>query len=179
MEPLEPEIERILARFRIPPDEAHEILDEVMLTLLTKRARIKNPQRWLARSLKSRCVLYWQERRRLVYRVVDSGIRSVLEAHETPEAEGEMLRRRLRSAIETIRPCCREVLSRRYGLDAAGGEPVLAPECEVYRCVGALVRRMLARVDLAEDPEEELDELEALEGFEDLDDEWSGEGDEG
>lgn len=144
---LEPVIENILRRFRIPADDAQEILDEVMLTMLTKRERIRDPERWMLRSLKNRCLVYWRERRRWIYRVIDSGLLTVLTSDDVAEEEKGTLRDELRSLVEGIEPNCRDRLERRYGLDAEWEdevEPWVPEEPEegrYLRCVGAMARR--------------------------------------
>lgn len=165
---LEPEIERVLVRFRIPSEDAQELLDEVLLSLLTKRDRIRDPQRWLLRTLRNRCLLYWRVRRRRLHRVVDSGLLTMLTSPEVPEEEKEALREELRSLLPGIHAGCREILTRRYGLEESALRPDPRPwdakdetAERVLHCLEALARRFARGQppdelppDLSDDPEE-------------------------
>lgn len=159
---LEPKIERLLTRFRVPPDDAQQILDEIMLAMLTKRERIRDPERWLLRTLKNRCVMYWQNRRRRLYRILDSGLLTILTSRQVPEAEKEALRGELGSLLEGLRPGCRTLLTRRYGLGEASQridpEPWRAEDDgdELMRCLGALTRRFLLGAPRTRTPVTEL-----------------------
>lgn len=159
MSSTEAEIDRILSRYRVPPEDGQEILDDVMLTMLVKRERIRDPERWLRRTLRNRCVHYWRQRRRHLYRVVDSGILALLNSEATPEAEREELRQELGRAADGLPGRCRAVVRQRYGLgsDAAAGDvtpwdPTEAPSDDLLRCVGALSRRLAP--SLPEEPED-------------------------
>lgn len=142
---LEPRIEGLLDRFRIPAQDAQEILDEIMLTMLTKRDRIRDPERWMLQTLKNRCLMYWRKRRRRLYRVIDSGLLTVLTSDEVPAEEKGALRGELEDLVEGVEPECRAHLKRRYGLEAQSPrvEPWSAEEEEDkdLRCVGAMARR--------------------------------------
>lgn len=145
---LEPEIERLLGRFRIPADDAQQLLDEILLTLLTKRERIRDPQRWLLRTMRTRCLLYWRDRRRRLYRVVDSGLLTLLTSGEVPEEEKEALRGELRRLLPGLEGSCRDILGRRYGLGEGqtrvDPRPWRAEEASVEKvlgCLEALARR--------------------------------------
>ena len=144
---LEPRIEKVLHRFRIPSEEAQEILDEIMLTMLIKRDRIRDPERWMMRTLKNRCVMYWRQRRRRLYRVIDSGLLTVLTSPEVSPEEKDVLRGELRALVEGVEPECRAYLERRYGLESEHSALEIEPwapredEDKTLRCVGAMARR--------------------------------------
>lgn len=158
---LEPRIEQVLHRFRVPPEEAQAILDEIMLAMLTKRDRIRNPERWLLRTLKNRCLLYWQERRRRLYRVIDSGVVSILSSRDVPREEKRALQREVGSLLDGLSPDCRRYLEVRYGLGSPPALPKLEPRHptgserdELLRCIGALARRFTRAIPL-----EDLEDL--------------------
>jgi hypothetical protein len=173
---LEPRIERLMGRFHLPPSEAQTILDEIMLAMLTKRDRIRDPERWLLRTLKSRCRIYWRERRRRLYRVVDRGVLSVLASDARPD-EKNALRDDLTALLVRTDRESRELLSLRYGLipleDDTPALPTLAAgdsEAEVLRAVAALARSF-RRGPTSLDPDDDdddgdlLGDLAGLEGF--------------
>lgn len=149
MSSTEADIDRILERYRVPPEDAQAILDDVMLTMLVKRDRIRDPERWLRKTLRNRCLQYWRKRRRILYRVADRGILGILASEEVEESEKVELRRELEAAAEGMPEDCRELLRRRYGLggsrvriDPRPWDPREELREELYRCVAGLLRRV-------------------------------------
>jgi DNA-directed RNA polymerase specialized sigma24 family protein len=116
VELLEPRIEALLARFKIPGDEAQMILDDTLMALLAKRERIKDPERWLLRTLKNRCLRYWQGRRSRLARIVDAGLLTVLSARGYERSEQEAIRGELAALVAALPPRLRRILEQRYGL---------------------------------------------------------------
>ncbi|HEX5761243.1 MAG TPA: hypothetical protein VF121_18815 [Thermoanaerobaculia bacterium] len=61
---LQPDVERLLARFRIPEREAERILHEVMLVLTYRWDRIADKDAWLLATLHRRCQRWVEEGQR-------------------------------------------------------------------------------------------------------------------
>lgn len=57
-----PTFGRILGRFGIPPEDAEDLLQEVVCHFLLKRPQIHSPEPWLRSVLRNRCRLYWRKR---------------------------------------------------------------------------------------------------------------------
>jgi DNA-directed RNA polymerase specialized sigma24 family protein len=153
---LQPKMARILARYRIPVDEAEIIVEELVSTLLLKRELISQPERWLLTSLQNRCLLYWRNQRERLCRSLDAGLLSVFAGEDVPAAEKESVRSRLGALTDRLSPTCRERIAQRYGLAparliAATGSDTAADgleeharlDDETMRCLTALSRRML------------------------------------
>lgn len=158
---LQPKMARILARYRIPVDDAEIIVEELFSTLLLKRELISQPERWLLTSLQNRCLLFWRNQREQLCRSLDAGLLSVFAGEDVPVSEKESVRTRLEALAARLSPPCRERIAQRYGLvpakltAAAGSAPDsdaaadgLEEECaqlddETMRCLTALSRRML------------------------------------
>ncbi|HXU31512.1 MAG TPA: hypothetical protein VN851_13110 [Thermoanaerobaculia bacterium] len=154
---LQPKMARILARYRIPVDDAEGMVEELFSTLLLKRELISQPERWLLSSLQNRCLLYWRNQREKLCRSLDAGLLSVFAGDDVPIAEKESVRSRLGALTERLSPPCRERIAQRYGLEPAkpappavgsdtaadGLEEFARLDDETMRCLTALSRRML------------------------------------
>ncbi len=156
---LQPKMARILARYRIPVNDAEALIDELFATFQFKRELISHPERWLLAALQNRCLLYWRNQRERFCHTLDAGLLSVLADEEVPESEKEGARFRLAKLVERLSPPCRHRIAERYGL----AQPLAAPEPavprpvatnqpaaptpplddETMRCLTALSRRML------------------------------------
>lgn len=174
----ESEIESLFARFRIPVEEAQELLHQTLLTLVLRHPDLRSPQLWVMSTLKRRCVFWWRTQRRRVNRAFDIGIRSALTATEKPDKEIEAFRASLWRWTASLEPRCRELLRRRYGLleDEVVPVPEIegkgrsdldlleeltilghedrgtpeSPSDEVLRCLSALMRRAWVEWDSEE-----------------------------
>ena len=49
-----PRLKKVLSRYRIPPQDADELLQETFLILITKAGSIRNPDAWLLATLANR-----------------------------------------------------------------------------------------------------------------------------
>ena len=142
----EGEVEALFARFRIPPREAQEMLEQTLVTLYLRYPDLRHPGFWVLQTLKRRCVLWWRRRNRQLYRIADIGFRQILTSSESSRAEREQMRENLRRWSAAVRPRSREVLSRRYGL--AGGEVTAPPELSAeQRAELDCVQQFLAGVE--------------------------------
>ncbi|HEV7667087.1 MAG TPA: hypothetical protein VGS22_01065 [Thermoanaerobaculia bacterium] len=150
---LQPKMARILARYRIPVDDAEDIVEELFSTLQLKRELIAQPERWLLSSLQNRCLLYWRNQRERLCRSLDAGLLSVFAGDDVPVSEKEIVRSRLAALAARLSPSCRERIVQRYGLVPAKSaatafaadvlEEYTRLDDETMRCLTALSRRML------------------------------------
>lgn len=151
MEHLQPKLIEILSRYRIPVEDAEEMLEQLFLTLYMREGTLESPERWLLLSLKNRCLIYWRNRRERLSRDVDSSLLTVLTSPQVSDSEKDGVRRFLGQALAQLPEHCREPLEHRYGLsegppEAGGSGENLLP------CLEALTR-MLVR----DQPPEELE----------------------
>ena len=61
---LESEFARLFTYFRIPAQDAEDLLQDALVLFITKRPQIVSPDAWLIGTLRYRCLLYWRKRRR-------------------------------------------------------------------------------------------------------------------
>jgi len=151
LDKLNPRIRQVLARFRIPFEDADDLVQQSVLTFLFKRDSIRNPESWLLGTIKNRCLMYWRARSRKIYRAVDTAILEVIAEPRRPEQEHSDLRRDLNAEISQLPDRCRSLLRLRYRL---GCEPTEVARRLGYRtssiykvlerCLAALSRRLVA-----------------------------------
>lgn len=148
---LRPRIQATFARFRVPPQDAEDVLQQTLLTYLYKRESIQNTERWILGTLRNRCLLYWRDRRRRLYTAVDKALlESVAQSDGCPQERSDLLRD-LNVVLAKIPSRCRNLLWLRY---RQGYEPPEAARelgykaSSIYkvteRCLAALTKRMVA-----------------------------------
>jgi RNA polymerase sigma factor (sigma-70 family) len=147
----EPELRALLWRFRVPPDDAQDLLQDTILAFLLRRERVLSPTPWLLTTLKNRCLQYWRKRRRSLLVAVDSALLDDLGPSRAPEQERSDLRRDLSGALDRLTPRCRQILRLRYGFEYTGpeiadrlGAKAPAIRQATLRCLSALSRRLTA-----------------------------------
>jgi RNA polymerase sigma factor (sigma-70 family) len=58
-----PKLKRVLSQFRIPPEDAEDVLQELFVRFLYKSPTIELPEGWLVGTLRNLCLGYWHTRR--------------------------------------------------------------------------------------------------------------------
>jgi RNA polymerase sigma-70 factor (ECF subfamily) len=109
-----PRLKTLFARYRIPPQDTEDILQQALLALVYQRQTIRDPEAWLVGTLRNKCLLYWREHRRKLYDAVDAAVLECMAEPMAPAQEGLDLRRDLANAIERLPERCRSLLSLRY-----------------------------------------------------------------
>jgi RNA polymerase sigma factor (sigma-70 family) len=117
-----PDLSRVLAEFRIPQQDAEDLLQETLVALVFKWQSIRKPEAWLLSTLRNRCLTYWRQKRDVVYETVDSSILEILAGPQSPPQERAELRHDLNVAIAKLPPICRDLLRLRYGLGCESSE---------------------------------------------------------
>ncbi|MGH9362712.1 MAG: RNA polymerase sigma factor [Thermoanaerobaculia bacterium] len=151
LERVGPRLKCVFVRFRIPPDDAEDLLQQALLAFIHQSGEVRDPEAWLAGTLRHKCLLYWRNRRRKVYDAVDDAMLEWLAPPQAPDQEDTDLRRDLRQLIERLPPRCRSLLQLRYefGYEA----PELARRLGyrassigkiTTRCLAALTRHLIA-----------------------------------
>lgn len=140
---------RVLGHFRIPEQDAEDLLQQSFLVLLYKRDEIRDPERWFLGTLRHHCRRYWQARRNSLYTAVDAALLDLLAAPVEPAQRSADLRRDLRAALGGVPARCRPLLRLRFEL---GYGPVEAARRLGYRassaykvlqrCVASLTSRL-------------------------------------
>lgn len=147
---LEPRFRIVLGRFRIPEQDAEDLLQQALLTYLRKRHTVRDPEAWLVGTLRNRCLKYWRARRRSLYTAVDSAILESVAEDGAAGQDRAAMRRDLAGAMGRLRPSCRSILGLRYGLGCEPRETARRlgyKESSIYklmqRCLAALSSQLM------------------------------------
>jgi RNA polymerase sigma factor (sigma-70 family) len=148
---LAPEFARLFTYFRIPAQDAEDLLQDAFVLFITKRRQIASPDAWLIGTLRFRCLLYWRKRRRRLLETVDETLLMELAGGTSPRQENDDLARDLSGAIGRLPDRCRSLLRLRYGLGCDDPEVALRLGYSptgirkiAHRCLSALTQQMLA-----------------------------------
>src|SRR3978361_2456631 len=87
LERAEPKLRRVLGRYRIPAQDAEDLLQETFLIMVSKWGTIRNPDSWLLATLSNRCIIYWRKYRSRLWDLVDTAILELLAEAEAPAPE--------------------------------------------------------------------------------------------
>jgi len=148
---LQPKMERILWHYRIPPQDAEDLVQEILISFVRRFDRVQNNEAWLVSALKYQCLLYWRRRRKRLYQAVDSALLDALAEPQPSPAQRYDQAHDLANLLPKIPPRCRKVLELRYGLGMTPKE--LASKLGyqhssisniVRRCLAALTAKLLA-----------------------------------
>lgn len=133
----------ILSSWRIPPQDAEDLVQNVLYQFLRKRRDIEQPSRWLKGALKNECRMYWRTRRRSITVAVDTALLDVAGDESMPAQERAVARRNLERWIAKLDYRCRTLLRLRYKL---GMQPREVAEETGYKpsSVDKVTRRCLA-----------------------------------
>ena len=144
-------MERILCYYQIPPQDAEDLIQESVLTLLYKWEKIHSAEAWLLATLKRRCLMYWRSRRSRLTDAVDTVILELLAEPTTPAQQQTEISHDLERALGTLPARCQNLLRLRYGL---GYKPAEVADRLGYRvssirkvasrCLAALNRQLSA-----------------------------------
>ena len=119
---LRPRIRQVFSSFHIPPVDAEDVLQDVLLVAFLKWDSIHTKDAWLLGTLRKKCALYWKRRRDDRLEPVEP---SALEGYCEPQEPGQQAtERRLDLAVltEGLELRHRVVLWLRYGLGCSTAE---------------------------------------------------------
>jgi len=149
LERARPRLKSLFARYRIPPEDTEDLLQQSLIALIYQWRHIRDPEAWLSGTMRNRCLIYWRNRRRKLYDGVDAAVLEWMAKPVMPEQEGADLARDLTTVIERLPDRCRSLLKLRYQL---GYEPPEVAERMGYspasigkvttRCLAALFRQL-------------------------------------
>jgi RNA polymerase sigma factor (sigma-70 family) len=161
----EPRLKRLLATYRIPAEDAEDVLQQTLLALLYQWDRVRDPECWLLGTLKRHCLMYWRNQRRRIYSAVDSTVLELVSG-PAPQEKAEMIAD-LNSLLDRLPSRCRSLLRLRFRLGYEAPEVARRLGYQtssigkiINRCLAALSRELLAAgLNIAE-PEAALRALE-------------------
>lgn len=137
---IRPKVRRVFARYRIPRQDAEDLLQDALLAAVGKWDTIQSKDAWLVATLCHKCSIYWRDRRRSRVEEVDD---ERLEHLAPPQRAGQEhieLRRDLRRLLATLERRHRALLVLRYG---AGFTPLEVAERLGYH--EASIRKLACR----------------------------------
>jgi RNA polymerase sigma factor (sigma-70 family) len=149
LETAKPFLGSVFGRFRVPPWDREDILQDALLLLVERGEQIQDPATWLVGVVRYKCMRYWRDRRRQLWRAVDAGTLEALGGSSLGKQESAVFRRELTTALARIRGRCRELLELRY---LKGCKPPEVAQQLGYqpssfqkiasRCLGALTQQL-------------------------------------
>lgn len=142
------ELVRLLARYRIPPPDGDDLLQEAFLALATKGSGARDPRLWLIGAMRVLCLRY---RRALAYRLYEAIDAELLDAFADSRLAGferRVLIGEVEVALGRLGERCREILRLRYGLGCDRFETGAAVGCRPSS-VGTLEKRCLTALGTA------------------------------
>lgn len=113
---MRPRFQKILAANRIPPEDAEDVVQDVLIQFVRKRTQIRSPEAWLAGALRNQCKMYWRGRDRRPAKRMDDALIELLVGGSHEDPEREVMRRSLRRWVAELPENCRSLLHKRYGL---------------------------------------------------------------
>ncbi len=147
---VQPKLVQILGRYRIPSQDADDVLQETFLTLIHKQDVVRNPEAWLIVTLRNRCLIYWRKKRKHLFQAVDTAILELLSEPEAPSQKKAELRYDLDRLVCKLPPRCRSLLRLRYGLGCSSSEVAermgyrqSSIRKVTSRCLASLTRELL------------------------------------
>lgn len=150
LERLRPKLRSILFRFRIPEQDAEDLIQETLLSLVCREEALESPDAWMIAGLRYRCLMYWRSRRRCLYRTVDQTLLEVLAQPEPSSADRFDIVHDVQKVLPQIPQRCRSVIELRY---RQGMRPKEVAQELGYqnssiatitkRCLAALSRKLL------------------------------------
>jgi RNA polymerase sigma factor (sigma-70 family) len=143
-----PKVGRIFHRYRIPPQDAEDLLQEALLAALGKWETIQVKDAWLIGTLRHKCSLYWRARRRSPVEEVDDARLELLAPPQRAGQERSDQLRDLRRLLATLERRHRALILLRYG---AGLSPLEVAERLGYHegSIRKLACRSMARLQKA------------------------------
>jgi RNA polymerase sigma factor (sigma-70 family) len=137
---LRPRLKKILSRYRIPPQDAEDVLQEAFTVALQKWDTVYNQEYWLLGTVRYRCILYWKRQRDLREEPMDAADLESLCQPQPPPQERVELVQEVENIARLLRREHRRALWLRYGVGLSTSE--------VARALGyypATMRKLLRR----------------------------------
>lgn len=146
-----PEFVRVLRSFRIPPEDARDLVQNVYLKYLEHSHEVRHPTAWMVTTLRRECLHHLRSERRKLYEAVDEALLDLAGCPEACPQERDSLLSALAAKIRELGEKCRELLRLRYGLgfdrfetaEGLGVRPSSVGTLE-RRCLAQLSERVLA-----------------------------------
>lgn len=140
-----PQLVGVLRRFRIPPDDAQDLIQEVCVDYLERADGIRDPDRWFVGALRKACLAFIRTERRRLYDAVDAALLDLAACPGSCSQERESLLASLGRRIRELGERCRELLWMRYELGCDRFEAASRLKVQPSS-IGTLERRCIAQL---------------------------------
>lgn len=142
-----PRLRTILARYRIPFEDAEDLIQDALLLLVRKGTSLRNPEAYLRITLQFRCLMYWRSRSRQRQETVAMDLLEALADPQPPNQESAALRHDLRRLLASLPDKARQLIRLRYGLGYTAREVArhLDAPPDAIRQRSTYARNMFAR----------------------------------
>lgn len=146
-----PKLRVLFARYRVPPQDTEDILQQALLALIHHWETVRDPEAWLMGTLRNKCLVYWRDRRRKLYDTVDATVLEWVAKPEAPSQEQSDLWNDLETLLSRLPSRCQSLLWLRYRLGY--NTPEIARELGyspnsiskvTARCLASLTRELIA-----------------------------------
>lgn len=158
LDDLKPRLRTILARFRIPAQDAEDVLQDSLLLLVRNRHRLRDPGAYLLSTLQFRCRMYWRHRRQDRHVGTTDRVLEQLAPPVRPTDQAAVeLRRDLQRQLATLEPGARRLVLLRYALGYTNretAEQVGLPSDSVRQRARYARNQLARRLAAASRPEE-------------------------
>jgi len=155
-----PKLKSLFARYRVPPQDTEDILQQALLALIYRWNTVRDPEAWMMGTLRNKCLVYWRDRRRKLYDSVDASVLEWIAKPEAPQQERSDLWKDLQTLMARLPSRCRSMLWMRYRMgydtpeiaERMGYSPNSISKVSA-RCLASLTEAMLtSEPDLIDDP---------------------------
>lgn len=140
-----PRLAAVLERFRIPPEEAKDLLQQSYLAYLRKQGGLDDPVTWLVGALQKECLFYLRRQRRRLYEAVDEALLELCAGGVGAPQERNALLAEVQRVVQRLRVQCQRILHLRFGLGYERGE-VAEAMSYVPESIGVIERRCLEQL---------------------------------
>jgi RNA polymerase sigma factor (sigma-70 family) len=159
LQSVRPKLRTVFARYRVPPQDTEDILQQALLALVYHWSGVRDPEAWLVGTIRNKCMVYWRDRRRKLYDSVDASVLEWVAKPEAPSQERADLWQDLETVVARLPERCRSILWMRYRLGYESNEIAerlgYSPNSiskVTTRCLSALTREMMPGPGKAGDP---------------------------
>jgi RNA polymerase sigma factor (sigma-70 family) len=145
-----PKVRRVFAQYRIPHQDAEDLLQEALIVTFKRWDDIRHKEGWLVVTLRFKCSIYWREKQGSRLQGVDPSFLEVLSEAVPPEQEREEMHWDLEELFDCLEERHSALLRLRYlhGYSTAECAEILGYNVSsVRKLCGRAVVKMLRRLD--------------------------------
>ncbi len=106
----------LLRTYRIPPEDAEDLIQQTLLALVYRQGTVRNPEAWLLGVVRKKCLMYWRSKRRRIDEPVGADLLEWLAGSTGPPQEKSDLSRDLETLLACLPQRYRRLLKLRFFL---------------------------------------------------------------